>query len=736
MIQTFKNIPLKFKLILTFLFIILMNATSGLINLNVMRDLGSLVNMTYDKALMSSNFSQASKFDFSQLDLEFRAAMLSQTIDELDMHLEKMNQAQETLKEDLQVVVDRALSTKSAALITEIKDKLASIEALSVRLIELKKNQLSKKNSNENSVALIREWERDPNKKVLFRRLTALNDDAAVVGYQFRLDSEAKNNKNLDRTILILSLALILSFILSVFVSYLIIRPLETLKKVCTKVSSGDLTVRAEDSSKDEFGTLSQSFNYMLNTIHDKSENISSLLASLPFGLFYIDKEGKISIDRSQSTDKIFKNFTSYNHISEFFADHNCKTAKVDDILKAIFQNLIPFNSAVDLLPSSLEVGEGEDKRCIHLSYKPKFYTKKKVEKVIILAEDITDKIRAQEKSKELAERVERVSKVSSDINGFKEFLPAVNVLYKSIEENLLHFKSTKIMDIKRDLHSLKGLLGIYSFTTCASGIHAIESYLEIDFESKVLSGLEKVKKSHELFNNHSEDIVALLKLNNETGLKYCNENKVKIIQELAEKSGMPALQTAVMDLDKFPLDKVFAKYSAYAQAIANKLEDKKVKLVFESSSEISYEEVQKLDSVFIHVLNNSIDHGIENSSERAELKKSDFGLIKISFKRNPDHSMEFKISDDGKGINSQYLLEKAVRMGLVTEVKSREITEEEKLNLIFAPGLTSKETTSEISGRGVGMDAVKSYLESLGGTINLISTIGKGTTFSFTVPG
>ncbi len=735
MIQFFKNIPLKYKLISCFLLIITLNAVSGYMSINIMKQLGELVNVTYDKALMSGTFAQASKFDFSQYDSEVKSALLSEDLEDFDKHRMKSEKAYETLLEDLNVVQERALSDKSSELINELRTLLIDVDKVKNESIA-SKNDLLKKPSNMSAMMTLENaWTANKLKNKIYRKLTALYDDAAEVGYNFRLSSEEKNTKNLTQTIWIISACMVIGLTLSLAISFVIISPLLKLQDVCKKVGNGDYSIRSDIFSKDELGTLASSFNFMLNTIQDKNENISSLLSSLPFGLFYFDEKGNISKERSNSTDIIFKNFSQYRDLVEFYAAFNCKTHQIKDILRAAFQGLIPFDSAVFLFTDTISIDDNGDIRTVQLSFKPKYGKKDKLERVIVLAEDITEKNRALAESKELMERVERVSKVSNDIASFKEFLPAARKLYQLNIDLLTNYQVGALSEIKRELHSLKGLLGIYSFATCATDIHELEDFLANDLSNGTAASLLKIKSAAVRFEEQAEDIIKLLALNTDSGLKYFDSNKVKIVQDIANQLKNEILIKAMSNLDKFPINKVLAKYSMHAQSIADKLDDKKVKVIFDSSDEVSYEEVQRLDAVLIHVLNNSIDHGIENARERLELNKSEAGQIKIKCIRNTDDSLEFKISDDGKGINGDYLVSKALTLGLIDEPKALSMTEEDRINLIFASGLSTKEETSEVSGRGVGMDAVKNYLESLGGSIKINTKLGSGTTFSMNVP-
>lgn len=734
MIQLFRNIPIKFKLIIAFLLILIINATYGLFNLQVIRDISQLVNVTYDKALMSGNFAQASKFDFSKIDTDFRTALLSRTKEDFDRYLGLVKKSEETLKDDLEVVRERALSTQSSALTQEFYDGMKELNTFRDELIQKKEKLLRQGNQTEASVDLMRDWEQNSIRKKLYRKLNTLNDDAAVVGYKFRLDSEAKNKKNLNLTIIILLSCLILSLVLAIFASFIIIRPLLALQNVCKKVSGGDLTVRTDVKSTDEFGTLGNSFNFMLETIHDKSRNISSLLSALPFGLFYFDKTGLISKERSDSTDIIFPDFPNYGSLSELYSAHSVPVPQLHDILDSIFSNLLPFRSAADLLPSRLTIGKGDDQRIIRLNYEPKYLKKKKVERVIMLAEDITEMIRSQLKTRELTERVERISIISSDLAGFKEFVPSVEALFDAAVGNLQGLQTNDMNELKRNLHSLKGLLGLYAYHRCAELINETESMMEKNPDNLMMKCEALISKTRNQFHTQTLDVNTILKLDEESDRVYFNEKRVRELKSLANNSNEAALQSAVADLDKFPFAKVFAKYQRHAKETAAKLEDKDVQLILLPSDDVSYEEVMKLDSAFIHLLNNSLDHGLESTQERTAIGKTSTGHVKVACRRSVQ-SLEFVVSDDGKGIDAERLVEKAIAKELLTVEAAGKLIPQEKFNLVFASGLSSKDSATQISGRGVGLDAVRDLVQSLGGTIHLTSMKGQGTTFTIKVP-
>jgi len=138
--------------------------------------------------------------------------------------------------------------------------------------------------------------------------------------------------------------------------------------------------------------------------------------------------------------------------------------------------------------------------------------------------------------------------------------------------------------------------------------------------------------------------------------------------------------------------------------------------------------------NISVHLFRNMVDHGIESENERAEKAKSKSGSIKMDFKTH-DSTFSIHLSDNGRGIDPQIIKEMSIAKGLKTEEELRGSTQRELIELIFLPGFSTKEEVTDISGRGIGMDAVKAEVELLGGTISVTSEIDIGTEFIIELP-
>ncbi len=729
MLQTFKNLNFKIKLFLCFIVVILINAGAGTFSYKLINDVSKLVYVTYDKALMSSTFSQQIKAEYFQFELAVYDGLLAKNDQDIKRAKIKTKRTMETLLEDLEIVKERALDPKIVDLANEVDQDLKEIVETKDKFFEVKIKQMP------NSLQLVSDWNTKTNSKKLARKLTRISDEAAVIGYEFRLESEKKNKRSLESLIVVVTLCALLALGFAFLMSYLLVTPLMKLKEVCLKISDGDYSNRAPMNNKDEVGSLAKSFNSMLDTIEEKDRNINSLLSALPFGLFYFDETGKISDEKSQVTTKMFSNFEKNETVLDFFSANGADSSSVKKVIDVIYKNLLPFGSAAKLLPSRLEVKGNGPSKLIDLTFKKHAYQDGRIERVIVLAEDVTKKVESFKNNQMLTEKVNRVSKASEDLAGFKEFMNAGKSLYQSI---LFWHKKNDInlVTLKRDLHSLKGCVEVYGFSECSHQIHELESALsEGVLESSKEGFFEKVDESFSLFNKYVDELCELLAINSSNELKQFSITKIEKIKQLILQDNKKELVEAFYDLDKFPIDRILNKYTSYAIQILSKLEDKKALIEFApDSDELTYSEVQKIDTPLMHIIRNSIDHGIESTSERLDRSKPESGKVKIRALREQGF-ITVEVSDDGRGIDGELLSNKALEKGVWTADQKENSSLQDKINLIFMPSFSSKEEVSEVSGRGVGMDAVKDSLESMGGSIQVDTTIGSGTHFYLKIP-
>jgi two-component system chemotaxis sensor kinase CheA len=193
-------------------------------------------------------------------------------------------------------------------------------------------------------------------------------------------------------------------------------------------------------------------------------------------------------------------------------------------------------------------------------------------------------------------------------------------------------------------------------------------------------------------------------------------------------------LQGAVMKTRMQPIKKVFGRFPRVVRDLARTLNKDIVLETRGEETDLDKNLVEALADPLIHLVRNSVDHGIEMPDERVKAGKPRTGKVILSASQEGDH-IELCIIDDGAGMEPDVLRGIAVRRGLMDEDAAARLTNKECFNLIFAPGFSSKEKISDISGRGVGMDVVKTAINTLNGSIDIDSERGKGTKIAIKVP-
>lgn len=191
-------------------------------------------------------------------------------------------------------------------------------------------------------------------------------------------------------------------------------------------------------------------------------------------------------------------------------------------------------------------------------------------------------------------------------------------------------------------------------------------------------------------------------------------------------------LQQSVMNIRMLPISFVFSRFPRLVHDISSKLDKKIVLKLVGENTEVDKAVVELINDPLVHLIRNSLDHGIEMPADRVAAGKSETGTIELKAYHRGGHIV-IEIIDDGRGLDKDKLLSKAIEKGLIEE--NNLLTEKQIFELIFMPGFSTAEQITDISGRGVGMDVVRRNIQSLGGNIEIVSELGKGTTIAIHLP-
>lgn len=306
-----------------------------------------------------------------------------------------------------------------------------------------------------------------------------------------------------------------------------------------------------------------------------------------------------------------------------------------------------------------------------------------------------------KEKNKEYKESIENKKEEIKQEDTEIKLNREKKIENKDIIESLEYVENLE--NIKRDEIHIKG---INSIRVDTKRIDAI-----MNMVSELVTGRNRLLQIGQQF--HSEEL---------------NETSVFIGKITTE------IQSAVMKIRMVPLEKTFSRFSRIVRDLSKQLDKEVLFTVKGQETELDKIVSEEIYEPILHILRNALDHGIETKEDRKKSGKNPVGNITVAA-RQEENFVYIDISDDGKGINHEYIKNKAVEKGVLTKETAEKMNEYDLINIIFKPGFSTAATVSELSGRGVGMDVVKTSIEKIGGLVDIITEPGKGSTFRIRLP-
>lgn len=435
-----------------------------------------------------------------------------------------------------------------------------------------------------------------------------------------------------------------------------------------------------------------------------------------------------------------------------------------------------------------IEVGNPPANKCLRIGFRPvcSIDAKENPTKIMVTIEDITGARKLEEtilkKEQEYQENINQIIEIIKiDQELFKEFI-------NDCQENLHHFESKLIFfqkepgnleifnELLRIMHTLKGTSKIFKLERLADKAHTIESILftlekngmvvtdnilnhilsEIDHFYRLLNETSslyeriiqsihadsgrtrnqaRLKQDSQLFKIRTTEFFQLQSLINQATSMVnmpIKENSQENLKEVLIQS------KALLDqMRKIPIDQLFTRFQRMVRDISQEL-NKKAKLTIEGEQVLIDKIIfDKLGDPLIHLLRNSLDHGIEKPSERIQLHKSEEGQISLKVELfDSDSRLLITLKDDGRGIDTQKVVKKALAQGLIQPPDLPFLSEADILNLVFTPGFSTNDWVTNISGRGIGLDVVKNNIEKeLQGVVKLNNQPLKGLQVDIIIP-
>ncbi len=261
-----------------------------------------------------------------------------------------------------------------------------------------------------------------------------------------------------------------------------------------------------------------------------------------------------------------------------------------------------------------------------------------------------------------------------------------------------------------------------------AQSQHAVDTTIRVD-----------VSRLDDLMNLIGELVLARNRLSQATHSLIEKHERLDMTKQIADVSGQidfvtTELQMAVMKTRMVPIEKVFSGLPLVVREVM-RMTGKEVDLqIYGKETELDKSIIEELKDPLIHMIRNAVDHGIESPEERKSMGKPEQGIIVVNAERDGNYIL-ITMEDDGHGIDIEKTKKKAIEKGIISEVEAAEMSKSDVLNLIFIPGFSMKKEITSVSGRGVGMDVVKTNIAKLKGIVEIESNLGIGTIITLKVP-
>ena len=516
---------------------------------------------------------------------------------------------------------------------------------------------------------------------------------------------------------------ILFSILVALYVSRSISRPIAHLEEGVRRISSGELEHSITITSSDEIGQLTKAFNDMtrglretMTALDNRNRDMRLVFDNVAQGLVTMNADGTVSEERSAAVDswlgEIPKGHTLWGHFEKF---DNRFAANFKFAYESIIEDeWLPLELRLDNAPKKAKVGD----RFLEIEYRP-ILDGERVAKVLVITSDVSERI-AQEKARaEEQETLAVFRSIQRDREGFQDFFAEGQALLDSLSTS-----TADLVTLKRQVHTLKGNSGCYSITSVANACHDLETAMEDEGRGPSREELDSLRARWEKLRS----LVSQLVGDGEAGIVVDSEEHAELVEAVLDGTERSVLAGR---LEQWKCERVssrFERFGEQARALATQLE-KQVEIKIDCGRlRLQKERFGTFWSSFVHVVRNAIDHGIEPEAERAENGKSEPARIVLRALVDED-DLTIEVVDNGRGVAWEKIAQKARERGLPAATRA------DLVEALFSDGVSTAAEVTSVSGRGVGMAAVRDACKELGGRITIESERGVGTRTVFRFP-
>lgn len=491
---------------------------------------------------------------------------------------------------------------------------------------------------------------------------------------------------------------------------------------------------------------------------------LSEILNHLPQGLVKVSPQGVVSNDYSVQCSKYFQreNLAGLSFPTLIFPGSGPEPEpepepEVEEKRKSWLENLsllfsesnMSFESCAALLTSEFTLKTNGETRYFAMSYAPCLSLTGKIIAVDIGIEDLTIQKELEIKHRESKLREDRLAKITQSPDSFINFLALAEETYLDTADFLAQLKQggadsvrPRIEQMMRRLHSLKGISGVFSLQNLKAVVHESETIVSklktpggdlaqivASLEERVRAFLVEKDLAQGVFDQIPADLRRRL-----VGVVFSPEEFQKM-KSLIEAGNAEATQKVLASVEKVDSKKLVAQWPHEAQKIAEAIGKSVQFNVAGEGGRISKDIFTQLDQVLIHLLRNGMDHGLETPDERVQAGKPPQGKITAMIDVT-ETELVMVVEDDGRGINGEALAKRARQNpNLDQALIESYVAKSEHWKILLMPGFSTAKEITDLSGRGVGLDAVASTIVNMGGSLSIESTFGEGACIFITVP-
>ena len=553
-----------------------------------------------------------------------------------------------------------------------------------------------------------------------------------------------------------------------VFRSTLIDEIVETIQSV----AEGNFAAKMPVHDDEQLGKLATAFNLMLDTVNNTMSNLDKLVAersaemkmimnTVPVGLLSVSMNNddiRINPEYSKACEDILKlnDLRGRNFLDSIGLVKRRKDEReeLEKFLDLFAQQLIPAEDMAGLNPFE-EIELKRDESTIWLKLKYHIIDKGEDAKpdLLVVMEDITHQKAMQEEIAKSERENMQLKAIAEDPDLFCEFLGETKKIINDSSDlannlTLDDFKES-VNSIFRGVHTIKGTAASFSLNALSDQAAVIENILDQMRQLDNISNenISDIKQSLNDLNISVNEIVEKtekllghsISSDGEITLKIPASSIKNIINSIdSSPISKNYKNNFISDLENFrkiPVKKGLGQSLKIIPSLINRL-NKDIDFVLNDYDiKIDCDIARDLNTPFVHLIRNAFDHGIEYPDERIEAGKPEKGTVKLSVLEQDDFLI-LTISDDGKGLNPDQIKESALNKGVISSEEADQLSKEDIYNLIFKPGFSTAKEVSDVSGRGVGMDAVLSTIKDiLNGEISIESELSKGSSFIIKIP-